>query len=91
MIECKRLAESNAAGYAAYVTGLSDDGLSAAIRYRNTKGDEFVNSAIDILTHVVVHGAYHRGQIAKAIGRLGIPVENTDFITFARSVEPADA
>jgi hypothetical protein len=32
-----------------------------------------------------------RGQIAKAFGRAGVPAVNTDFITFARSVEPATA
>ncbi len=85
---CKRLADENAAGYAAFVAGLDDDGFSTPIRYRNTKGDEFVNSTIDILTQVVIHGAYHRGQIARALGSIGIPAFNTDFITFARSVEP---
>jgi uncharacterized damage-inducible protein DinB len=87
MNECKRLADDNAAGYATYVGSLGESALDVAIRYRNTKGEEFVNSAIDILTHVVIHGAYHRGQIAKALGRSGVPAVNTDFITFARVVE----
>jgi uncharacterized damage-inducible protein DinB len=46
---------------------------------------------IDILTHVVVHGAYHRGQIAKLLGRAGVAAVNTDYITFARVVEPDGA
>jgi uncharacterized damage-inducible protein DinB len=89
--DCKRLADENAAGYAAFVAALDDDGLSTPTRYRNAKGEEFVNTTIDILTHVVIHGAYHRGQIAKAFGSIGIPAANTDFITFARSVEPIGA
>ena len=86
---CDRLANENAAGYASYVADLGESDLAMAIRYRNTKGEEFVNSAIDLLTHVVIHGAYHRGQIAKALGRCGVPAVNTDFITFVRTVEPA--
>ena len=85
--ECKSLANDNSAGYALYIGALGESDLDLAIQYRNTNGAEFVNSAIDILTHVVIHGAYHRGQIAKALGRSGAPAVNTDFITFARVVE----
>ena len=89
--ECEGLAAENAAGYAALLGGLRDADLGMAIHYRNTKGQEFTTSVLDILTHVVIHGAYHRGQIAKAFGRAGAPAVNTDFITFVRSVEPAIA
>jgi hypothetical protein len=34
----------------------------------STEGQEFVTPVIDILTHGVVHGAYHRGQIARGGG-----------------------
>jgi uncharacterized damage-inducible protein DinB len=89
--ECQSLAEENAAGYADLIAALGDHDLTAAIRYRNTKGDEFANTAIDILTHVVIHGAYHRGQIAKVLSRSGVLAVSTDFIIFARAVEPSCA
>ena len=88
LLECERLADENAAGYESFVSGLGDDDVVAVIRYRNSKGEEFTNSVIDILTHVVVHGAYHRGQVAKVLGRAGVAAVNTDYITFARSVAP---
>ena len=75
-------------GYAAYIEELAEARLTAVIRYRNSQGDEFANTVLDILTHVVIHGAYHRGQIAKAIGKAGGKSVNTDYIIFARSVEP---
>jgi uncharacterized damage-inducible protein DinB len=87
--ECEALAGENVAGYTALLGGLSETDLPVAVRYRNTRGEEFATSVLDILTHVVIHGAYHRGQIAKALGRAGVPAVNTDYITFARSVEPA--
>ena len=41
--------------------------------------------------HVVIHGAYHRGQIAKLIGRAGGKSLDTDFILFARDIEPGSS
>src|SRR5262245_16544023 len=89
MAECEALAGENAAGYAAMLSRLSEADLSTSVRYRNLKGLEFTTPLLDILTHVVIHGAYHRGQIAKAIGRTGVQAVNTDFIAFTR--DPAGA
>ena len=88
--DCEQLAAENDAGYQALLARLDPNQLQAPLRYRNTRGQEFVTAVLDILTHVVMHGAYHRGQIAKCIGRSGGVPLNTDFITFAREVEPVD-
>jgi uncharacterized damage-inducible protein DinB len=89
--ECAALASDNARGYTAYIDQQAEPDLGALVQYRNTKGEDFANTVLDILTHVVIHGAYHRGQIARAIGRAGGQSVNTDFIIFARSVEQTDA
>lgn len=86
--ECAALAAENEAGYRAFLERLTEDGLGAAIRFRTTHGQEYVTPVIDILTQVVTHGPYHRGQIARVIGRAGGVVASTEFITFARDVEP---
>ncbi len=86
--ECELLADENARGYAALMSRSNADALTVTLRYRNTKGQEFATAVIDILTHVVIHGAYHRGQIAKVFGRGGLQAVNTDFITFVREAEP---
>jgi uncharacterized damage-inducible protein DinB len=91
LCECERLVGENAAGYAGLLRGLGEADLRVAVRYDTIWGEEFAAPVIDILTHVVIHGAYHRGQIAKAIGRAGVPVPNTDYITYARSAEPLPA
>ncbi|MEX2091983.1 MAG: DinB family protein [Pirellulales bacterium] len=85
--DCEALAAENAAGYAAYLDRLSDDGLAEVIQYQNSQGVEFATSVVDILTHVVIHGAYHRGQIAKALGRAGTQAVNTDYNTYVRTVD----
>lgn len=82
--QCAALAVENAVGYETFFDQLQEDQLGAPIRYRTSQGQEFISSAIDILTQVVLHGPYHRGQIARIIGRSGGVANNTDFITFAR-------
>lgn len=87
--ECEALAAENEAGYQAILAQLGEDQLAESIRYRNSQGKEFVTPVIDILSQVITHGPYHRGQIAKIIGRSGGTAVNTDFITFAREAEAA--
>lgn len=85
--ECDSLAVENAAGYQAFLEQLGEGQLADSRRYRTSHGQEFVTSVLDILTQVLTHGPYHRGQIARIIGRSGGVAVNTDFITFAREVE----
>ncbi len=80
------LAAENEAGYQALLAQLEGDELSTVIRYRTSQGHEFATSMQDILTQVLLHGPYHRGQIAKIIGRCGGVAPNTDYITFTREV-----
>lgn len=86
--ECDTLAAENDLGYRAYIDRLDDDQLSRLVHYRTSQGQKFATSILDILTHVVTHGPYHRGQIARAIGRAGGTAIPTDFILFARQAEP---
>jgi uncharacterized damage-inducible protein DinB len=62
-----------------------DDTLEQRVRYRNSLGNEFDNSVDEILTHVALHGHYHRGQIARAMRATGREPVYTDYIGFVRS------
>jgi uncharacterized damage-inducible protein DinB len=86
LTECETLAAENATGYVEYLERLGEDGLSEVIEYQNQKGDRFATAVVDILTQVLTHGPYHRGQIAKIIGRAGSPAPETDFIFYVRSL-----
>ena len=55
------------------------------IDYRNSKGEAWSSSVDDILTHVAMHGAYHRGQIATLVRQGGDTPAYTDFIQAART------
>jgi uncharacterized damage-inducible protein DinB len=54
------------------------------VHYRNSAGNEFDNTVRDILTHVALHGQYHRGQIARAMRAAGREPVYTDYIGFIR-------
>jgi uncharacterized damage-inducible protein DinB len=82
--EIEALAAANRAGYSEYFRTLSDAGLDRTSEYRNSSGATFRTRVADILSHVALHGAYHRGQIARAIRAAGEAPVNTDFITFVR-------
>jgi uncharacterized damage-inducible protein DinB len=61
-----------------------DDTRQQRIRYRNSAGNDFENSVGEILTHVALHGHYHRGQIARAMRLSGREPVYTDYIGFVR-------
>jgi uncharacterized damage-inducible protein DinB len=54
------------------------------VRYRNSAGNDFENNVEEILTHVAMHGHYHRGQIARAMRAAGREPVYTDYIGFVR-------
>lgn len=59
--------------------------LEESVSYTNTKGDAFSSTVEDVLTHVVMHSAYHRGQIAADVRAAGHEPAYTDFIHATRT------
>ncbi|HKV75993.1 MAG TPA: DinB family protein [Gemmatimonadales bacterium] len=67
-----------------YLSGLKESALADTIDYRNTKGELWSSTVSDVLTHVLLHGSYHRGQIASAVRAAGGSPAYTDFIHASR-------
>jgi uncharacterized damage-inducible protein DinB len=63
---------------------LSPDELSDKVAYKNSKGEPWTSTVEDVLTHVLLHSAYHRGQIASHVRAGGEQPAYTDFIHAAR-------
>ena len=82
--ECERVAGENVAGLRGIVGSVTRESLRQAITYRNSAGDQFTSTVEDILTHVTLHGSYHRGQVASMIRAAGHTPSPTDYIFFAR-------
>lgn len=60
------------------------DELELEVEYRNSASHAFRNRVADVVTHVALHGSYHRGQIAlMARHGDGTPAV-TDYTAFVR-------
>ena len=59
--------------------------LTNSVSYTNSRGEPWHSKAADISMHVILHGVYHRGQIASSMRRNGSEPAYTDFIHAVRS------
>jgi len=87
--EAERLANENVSAFEVVISNLTEESRESPITYRNSAGDQFTSTLEDILTHVCLHGAYHRGQIAASIRAAGDVPSPTDYIAFARGAPAA--
>ncbi len=87
--QCDRLARENLTRLEALVAGLGEADLVREVTYRNSAGEPFTSTLEDILLHVCLHGAYHRGQIARALREGGALPRPTDYIAWARGAPTA--
>ncbi|MEO2202913.1 DinB family protein [Paenibacillus pabuli] len=76
--------EENAEQYRVYIKGLDESLLDEMIDYANQSGVPFQTSVRDILSQVILHGQYHRGQINRALRIESAEPVQIDYITFAR-------
>ena len=81
---CEREAEALGEEWARLISSLPRTGLDTEIEYTSTEGARYSSALADILSHVVNHGSYHRGQIARLIAECGAEPPVTDFIVWSR-------
>jgi uncharacterized damage-inducible protein DinB len=60
------------------------DSLAESVSYTNSKGEPWTSTVEEILTHVTIHSAYHRGQIAADVRAAGMVPAYTDYIHAVR-------
>jgi uncharacterized damage-inducible protein DinB len=84
LAECTDLAARNHAALARYAGGGDSAGHDRPVTYHNTSGQAFTNTVAEILHHVVLHGMYHRGQLAQAVRDGGGMPLATDLIVYLR-------
>ena len=86
--ECLALAHEMSSAWRSYLARLGNQfapgSLNDVVEYRNTRGESWSNRVEDILTHVLFHSAYHRGQIALLMRTSGAEPASTDFIHAVR-------
>jgi uncharacterized damage-inducible protein DinB len=88
MEDCTALADEMSSAWRNYLTQLATQlppgSLDDKVEYRNSNGEPWSNRLEDILTHVLLHSTYHRGQIALQMRASGMTPAYTDFIHAVR-------
>lgn len=82
--ECAALADEMSAQWGKYLQELAAPAFAENVEYRNSKGEPWSSRVEDILTHVLMHSVYHRGQIALEMRAAGAEPAYTDFIHAVR-------
>ncbi len=82
--QCAAQMEEIAELWHEYMEQLSPSQLADKVLYKNTRGEPWTSSVEQIATHVILHSAYHRGQIAAQMRAEGKEPAYTDFIHAAR-------
>jgi uncharacterized damage-inducible protein DinB len=82
--ECEQRLDESARLWHEVFTGLRARDLLRRVRYVNSLGERWSSTLGDIASHVVVHSAYHRGQIATILRQRGSLPPYTDFIHCVR-------
>ena len=67
-----------------FLGSLSSTGLADKVSYKNSKGEAWTSTVADVLTHVLLHSAYHRGQIASQVRASGEQPAYSDYIHAVR-------
>jgi len=76
-------------GWRDFLQGLASPDLHREVAYVNSAGQAFSSRVLDIILHVCLHGAYHRGQIALLLRGIGAAPAPTDYIAFVRGAPAA--
>ena len=78
--DCETLADKMSSAWQDYLRRLASADFEREIEYRNSKGELWSSRLEDVLMHVLLHSAYHRGQIAIEMRRAGAEPAYTDLI-----------
>jgi uncharacterized damage-inducible protein DinB len=81
---CVEMVHQNNHNFTDFLLNLSNSELDQILIYKNSTGSQFQSSIRDILTHVALHGQYHRGQINQLLRAAELEPVNVDYITFSR-------
>lgn len=86
--DCSRWVDENNGNFLAYLSTVEENvTLEKVINYKNQTGASYSTSVRDILTHVALHGQYHRGQINTMLRAAGGEPVNVDYITYVRELQ----
>ncbi|WP_348625474.1 DinB family protein [Mesorhizobium sp. LSJC269B00] len=75
--------------YLDYIEAVSPKLMSEPVPFTFTDGDRAMMSRQEMLTHVVTHGGYHRGEIGRILMQIGIAPPWDTFAVHLHHAEPS--
>jgi uncharacterized damage-inducible protein DinB len=72
------------AAWDAWLSRLPAAGLDKKVSYTNSKGEPWTSRVEDVLLHVLLHSAHHRGQVAGELRNAGAEPAYTDYVHAVR-------
>jgi uncharacterized damage-inducible protein DinB len=85
--ECGSLARETAERYEKMLRRFEEEGLDLYTRYRTSGGVQKENDFRELLTHVIMHSAIHRGNIILKLREEGFEPPKTDYIIYLRETK----
>lgn len=74
--------------YLDYVCGVSSESLAEPVPFTFTDGDKGYMTREEMLTHVALHGGYHRGEIGRILWQLSVTPPWDTFAVYLHQTEP---
>jgi uncharacterized damage-inducible protein DinB len=84
--ECSSAIEDLRRQWKGLLENLTAEKLAGDLVYLSLKGVENRTSIEDVLMHLALHSAYHRGQVAAAVREAGGKPVSTDYAVYLRKV-----
>ncbi len=85
--DCRSAVDALHERWTVLLDSLMPEKLADDLTYRNTKGVEFKTWIEGILMHLIVHSAYHRGQVAASVRAAGGQPAATDYVVYLRTAD----
>ncbi|MER3430863.1 MAG: hypothetical protein C4324_07450 [Blastocatellia bacterium] len=85
--ESGNLARETAMAFETLLRRFEEEGLELTIRYRTSSGEQKESAIREILTHILIHSATHRGNIILKIREDGFEPPTIDYIVYLRETK----
>lgn len=85
--DCSGLAKENAENFERILRRFDDEGLGQIARYKTSEGAAHENTFRELLTHVLIHSATHRGNIILTMREENFEPPKIDYIIYLRENE----
>jgi uncharacterized damage-inducible protein DinB len=87
LADCADLARETAQNYERLLKRFDEEGLSLRARYKTSEGAAHENTFRELLSHVLVHSATHRGNIVRQMRAENIAPPKVDYIIYLRETK----